>query len=74
MARSTRLSVTAKLLVAAYRRATTVVARRRQSKERATLSDILSGEVTKQVMKADQVTREEVEDLMAQTRRNRDKP
>ena len=73
MARSTRLSITAKLLVAAYRKAATVVARRRQTKGLATLSDVLSGEVTKQVMKADQVTREEVEHLMTETRRRRGK-
>jgi len=73
MARSTRLSITAKLLVAAYRKAATVVARRRQSKGLATLSDVLSGEVTKQVMKADQVTREEVVHLLTGSGRRRDK-
>jgi hypothetical protein len=74
MARSRKIRIAAKLLVAAYRRATTVaVARRRHGKGRATLSEVLSGEVTKQVMRADQVTREEVEHLMTETRRNRDK-
>ena len=66
--------MSAKLWAATYRKLAMAFARRRHSKGRATLSDVLSGEVTKRVMKADQVTREDVEDLMEQTRRNRDKP
>jgi hypothetical protein len=71
MARSTKVRISAKLL--AYRKLAMAIVRRRQNKGSPTLSDVLSGEVTKQVMKADQVTREEVEDLMAETRRTRDK-
>ena len=74
MARSTKVGISAKLLVATYRKWAMAIARRQRSKGRPTLSDVLSGEVTKQVMRADQVTREEVEDLMEQTQRNRDKP
>jgi hypothetical protein len=73
MARSTKVRISAKLLVASYRKLAMAIARRRQSKGRPTLSDVLTGEVTKQVMKADQVTREEVEHLMEQARRDRDK-
>ncbi len=73
MARSTKVRISAKLLVATYRKLA-AIARRQRSKGRPTLSDVLSGEVTKQVMRADQVTREEVEGLMEQTQRNRDKP
>ena len=73
MARSTQIRLSARLLVAAYRKLAMAMARRRQSKGRANLSDVLGGEVTKQVMKADQVTREDVEGLMEQARRNREK-
>jgi PleD family two-component response regulator len=43
-------------MVASYRKLAMAIRRRRQSKGRPTLSDVLTGEVTKQVMKADQVT------------------
>jgi hypothetical protein len=56
MARSTKVRISAKLLVASYRKLAMAIRRRRQSKGRPTLSDVLTGEVTKQVMKADQVT------------------
>ena len=72
MARSTQVRISANLLLAAYRKLAISLAYRRQSKGRPTLSDVFSGEVTKQLIKADQVTPEEVENLMAETRRNRD--
>ncbi len=40
---------------------------------RASLSDVLDGRVTQQVMTADGVKREEVEHLMEQTKNRRDK-
>jgi hypothetical protein len=66
-----RTRITTKIL-AIYRKVATRISRHRR--RRAALADVLSGEVTKQVMKADRVTPAEVENLMAQTRRNRDKP
>lgn len=71
--RSNYMARSPKVRTSAIRKLAMAMARRRQRKGRPTLSDVLSGEVTKQVMKADQVTREEVEDLMAETQRNRDK-
>ena len=67
MARSTKIRLWA------IRKLAMAMARRRQSKRRPNLSDVLSGEVIKQVMKADQAAREDVEDLMEQAHRSRDK-
>jgi hypothetical protein len=41
-------------------------------KDHATLSEVLDGAVTGQVMTADQVNREDVERLMVETKRRRD--
>ncbi|HEV2547232.1 MAG TPA: hypothetical protein VGU20_07835 [Stellaceae bacterium] len=46
--------------------------KRSKMKGEPTLSDVLSGAVTQRMMAADQVEREEVERLMAETRRNRE--
>src|SRR5579864_2130037 len=45
---------------------------RRKTKADATLGDVLGGEVTRQVMAADRVEREDVERLMRQTKRHRE--
>jgi hypothetical protein len=44
---------------------------RSKEKREATLADVLGGQVTKQVMDADQVEREDVERLMQETKRHR---
>lgn len=44
---------------------------RSEEKGEATLTEVLGGEVTRQVMGADQVKREDVEDLMAKAKRQR---
>jgi len=44
-----------------------------KKERRASLSDVLGGAVTQQMMTADDVNREDVERLMRQTKRHRNK-
>ena len=53
-------------------KAALLVPPRSEEKSEATLTDVLGGQVTRQVMGADQVKREDVEDLMAKAKRHRE--
>lgn len=58
----------------AISRSATAVLSRSKEKGEVALSDVLGGGVVKQLIAADQVTREDVEHLMAETKRRRDGP